>query len=67
VTHERDVGAFDRRAPTYDEGALGRMHHELAARTVAVALAALRASGFTGVRWQRGTLVRTVVATRAMG
>lgn len=42
VTHERDVGAFDRRAPTY-------------------------ASGFTELRWQRGTLVKTVVATRAIG
>lgn len=43
MTHERDVDAFDRRAPTYDDGVLGRMHHEMAARTVAVALDAVPA------------------------
>ncbi|MFJ4656969.1 class I SAM-dependent methyltransferase [Nocardia sp. NPDC088792] len=37
---DRDVGAFDRRAPTYDEGYLGQMHRDIAARTIVLALAA---------------------------
>jgi ubiquinone/menaquinone biosynthesis C-methylase UbiE len=45
VTHERDISAFDRRAATYDDGALGRLHHQLAERTVAAALDAAARPG----------------------
>ncbi len=33
----RDVGAFDERAPRYERGWLGRLHHEIADRTAALA------------------------------
>jgi ubiquinone/menaquinone biosynthesis C-methylase UbiE len=35
---DRDVAAFDRRAAGYERGWLGRLHQEIAERTVAVAL-----------------------------
>jgi ubiquinone/menaquinone biosynthesis C-methylase UbiE len=35
---DRDVTAFDERAPRYDEGWLGRLHHDIVKRTVEVAL-----------------------------
>jgi ubiquinone/menaquinone biosynthesis C-methylase UbiE len=35
----RDLAAFERRAPDYDAGWLGRMHHEIADRTLSLALA----------------------------
>ena len=34
----RDLGAFDQRAPVYDEGWRGRLHHEIVQRTAALAL-----------------------------
>ncbi|MGA2521017.1 MAG: class I SAM-dependent methyltransferase [Acidimicrobiales bacterium] len=34
----RDVDAFDERAPTYDGGFLGRLHHDIADRTAELAL-----------------------------
>jgi ubiquinone/menaquinone biosynthesis C-methylase UbiE len=34
----RDVGAFEDRAPTYERGWLGRLHREIADRTVELAL-----------------------------
>jgi len=37
VTAHRDVEAFDERAPGYDRGWLGRLHHEIADRTAALA------------------------------
>jgi len=37
VTDKRDVAAFDGRARSYEEGWLGRFHHEVADRTVAIA------------------------------
>jgi len=39
VSADRDVTAFDERATSYDDGWLGRLHHDVAKRTVAVALA----------------------------
>jgi ubiquinone/menaquinone biosynthesis C-methylase UbiE len=45
VAHDRDVAAFDRRARTYETGLLGRLHHDIADRTVATALAAAPAPG----------------------
>jgi len=36
---DRDVGAFDERAPGYDQGWLGRLHHDIAERTARLALA----------------------------
>jgi ubiquinone/menaquinone biosynthesis C-methylase UbiE len=41
----RDVGAFDERAPRYEQGWLGRLHHEIADRTVALSLATSPAAG----------------------
>jgi ubiquinone/menaquinone biosynthesis C-methylase UbiE len=38
VPHDRDVAAFGQRAPGYDQGWLGRMHHEIADRTADLAL-----------------------------
>ena len=34
----RDLAAFDERAPRYDTGWLGKLHHEIADRTAALAL-----------------------------
>lgn len=39
MPHERDVAAFDARAPAYEQGWLGRVHHEIAEKTLAIALA----------------------------
>jgi ubiquinone/menaquinone biosynthesis C-methylase UbiE len=39
VVDRRDVDAFDQRAARYDEGWLGRFHHEIAERVVSLALA----------------------------
>jgi ubiquinone/menaquinone biosynthesis C-methylase UbiE len=36
---DRDVGAFDARATGYESGRRGRMHHEIADRTLSAALA----------------------------
>lgn len=38
--HDRDVDAFDRRARTYDQGLLGRMHRDITGRTITAALQA---------------------------
>lgn len=38
MTADRDVGAFERRAPGYEAGPLGRMHREIADRTAALAM-----------------------------
>jgi ubiquinone/menaquinone biosynthesis C-methylase UbiE len=37
VVPHRDVAAFDERAPGYEEGWRGRLHHEIAERTAGVA------------------------------
>jgi hypothetical protein len=42
---ERDVTAFDERATTYEQGLLGRLHHEIAERTAAIALSSLPSPG----------------------
>ena len=39
MTRDRDVAAFDKRAPGYEEGWRGRLHHEIADRTADLALA----------------------------
>jgi ubiquinone/menaquinone biosynthesis C-methylase UbiE len=38
MSADRDVTAFDERAPRYDQGWLGRFHHDVVKRTVDVAL-----------------------------
>jgi ubiquinone/menaquinone biosynthesis C-methylase UbiE len=40
---DRDVAAFGRRAPRYDEGWRGRLHHQIADRTAGLALACVPA------------------------
>ena len=40
---DRDVGAFNGRAPGYESGWRGQLHHEIADRTVSVALACVPA------------------------
>ena len=39
MTRDRDLAEFDQRAPGYDDGWLGRLHHEIADRTADLALA----------------------------
>jgi ubiquinone/menaquinone biosynthesis C-methylase UbiE len=39
VVHSRDVAAFDERAPSYETGWLGRLHHDIADRAADLALA----------------------------
>jgi ubiquinone/menaquinone biosynthesis C-methylase UbiE len=39
MAHDRDVAAFSERAPRYDEGWLGQLHHQIADRTADLALA----------------------------
>jgi ubiquinone/menaquinone biosynthesis C-methylase UbiE len=39
MTSHRDVGAFEERAAGYERGWLGRLHHEIADRTAALAVA----------------------------
>ncbi len=41
MTRNRDVAAFDERAAGYEDGWLGRLHHEIADRTADLALASL--------------------------
>lgn len=38
MTRDRDVAAFGERAPHYDQGWLGRLHHQIADRTADLAL-----------------------------
>ena len=38
MPYERDVRAFDERAPGYDDGFLGRLHHDIADRVAGLAL-----------------------------
>ena len=39
MVHSRDVAAFDERAPSYETGWRGRLHHDIADRAVDLALA----------------------------
>jgi len=39
VVHSRDVAAFDERAPSYETGWLGRLHHDIADRALDLVLA----------------------------
>ncbi len=43
MARDRDVAAFDARAPGYEDGWLGRLHHEIADRTAELALACVPA------------------------
>ena len=45
MTRDRDVAAFGERAQGYDEGWLGRMHHQGADRTADLALTCAPAPG----------------------
>ena len=38
MTRDRDIAAFDVRAPGYEDGWLGRLHHQIADRTADLAL-----------------------------
>jgi ubiquinone/menaquinone biosynthesis C-methylase UbiE len=38
MPHDRDVAAFDERAPGYESGWLGKLHHDIADRTAELAL-----------------------------
>jgi ubiquinone/menaquinone biosynthesis C-methylase UbiE len=38
VPRDRDVDAFDRRASSYDTGRIGRLHHDIADRTIQLAI-----------------------------
>jgi len=40
MPRERDIEAFDKRAPGYDRGWLGRLHHDICDRTARIAAAA---------------------------
>jgi len=39
MPRERDIEAFDKRAPGYDRGWLGQLHHDIAERTARIAAA----------------------------
>lgn len=39
MPRDRDVNAFDVRAPGYESGRIGRLHHDIADRTIQLALA----------------------------
>ena len=45
MNRERDVAAFEKRAPGYEDGRLGRMHREIADRTLDLALRCVPAPG----------------------
>jgi len=63
VSQHRNVAAFDDRAPGYDQGWLGQLHHEIAQRTAAMAQAADRAPrGVLDVGCGTGYLLRLLVA-----
>ena len=62
MAHDRDVAAFGERAPGYENGWLGKLHHDIADRTADLALSrrpsrrmpeAAKASGREGVRPRR--------------
>jgi ubiquinone/menaquinone biosynthesis C-methylase UbiE len=42
MARDRDVAAFGERAPRYDEGWLGQLHHQIADRTADLALSCVR-------------------------
>jgi ubiquinone/menaquinone biosynthesis C-methylase UbiE len=43
MARDRDIAAFDERARGYEDGWLGRLHHEIADRTADLALACMPA------------------------
>jgi hypothetical protein len=43
MTRDRDGAAFEMRAPGYQDGWRGRLHHEIADRTADLALASVPA------------------------
>lgn len=63
MNRQRDIGAFDQRAPAYEDGWLGRMHHEIADRTADLALRAARSPGrILDVGCGTGYLLRQLAA-----
>src|SRR5580700_11337990 len=60
---QRDLAAFQRRAPRYDDGWLGRLHHEIADRTAALVLTEMPSpAGVLDVGCGTGYLLRALAA-----
>jgi len=61
VPPRRDLAAYDDRAPEYDHGWRGRLHHEISERTAALAVASTASAGHVlDVGCGTGYLLRTL-------
>ena len=75
MAHDRDVAAFGERAPGYENGWLGKLHHDIAdrtadrrgkARTKLRATRLLAVAGFRSPQWHRlyAVIIPAVTATK---